>query len=326
MPKSPFYSVILPAYNAAAIMQPAVTSVYDQQMATQDFELIIVNDGSTDNTQSEAERIASNHPNARVISQPNKGLGGARNTGIAASQGEYLVFLDADDWLLPGFLSAFRAQLNGQDIAEFGARLVTQTSTKREFVFPDTQTQTGPAYILAQPSINSACNKIYRRDFLQSSNLEFRERIYGEDIEFNTRAFFVARNVTSHSQVGAAFFQSPVSITRGNDDAKTAKYLSDMFNTLERLSQMYRTREDLTQVQRDYWKFRLSTVSTNIFIFAFKKRKSFRWMQEQRSRLKAAGDYYLDTRLNVRSRDLFRQIVHAHPIALQFLTFVRSIL
>jgi glycosyltransferase involved in cell wall biosynthesis len=93
-------SVIVPAFNAAWCVRRAVDSVLTQSF--RGFELIVVDDGSTDDT---AAILAGYGDALRVVSKPNGGLSSARNAGIAAAQGKYVAFLDADDWWLPGKLA-----------------------------------------------------------------------------------------------------------------------------------------------------------------------------------------------------------------------------
>lgn len=96
---APVVSVVIPAFNAARCVRKAIDSVLAQDY--RDFELIVVDDGSTDET---AAVLAAYGKTIRVIHQANGGLSNARNTGIRESQGEFVAFLDADDWWLPGKL------------------------------------------------------------------------------------------------------------------------------------------------------------------------------------------------------------------------------
>lgn len=91
----PLVSVIIPCYNHGRYLQEALDSVYRQSYKK--VEIIVVDDGSSDNT----KEVARNNENVTYIYQTNKGLSAARNTGIRNSSGEFLLFLDADDWLLP---------------------------------------------------------------------------------------------------------------------------------------------------------------------------------------------------------------------------------
>src|SRR5919112_6190031 len=96
----PLVTVVIPCYNQAHFLGEAIESVLSQSY--RNFEIIVVDDGSTDET----SEVASRYEEVRLIRQENRGLSGARNTGIRDSQGEFLVFLDADDKLLPGALEA----------------------------------------------------------------------------------------------------------------------------------------------------------------------------------------------------------------------------
>lgn len=95
MSASPAISVIIPAYNVAPYIEEAVRSVLSQSLSN--IEIIIINDGSTDTTYSVITRLAAHNSRIRVISHENRGVGRARNEGIAAATGEYIAFLDPDD-------------------------------------------------------------------------------------------------------------------------------------------------------------------------------------------------------------------------------------
>src|SRR5690242_10600305 len=92
-------SIVIPAYNAAKTLAEAVASLQAQTFEA--WEAIVVDDGSTDDTLSIANRLAVAEQRLRVISQSNHGVSAARNAGIDSARAEWLLFLDADDWLLP---------------------------------------------------------------------------------------------------------------------------------------------------------------------------------------------------------------------------------
>jgi glycosyltransferase involved in cell wall biosynthesis len=108
----PLVSVIIPAYNAARTLETTVQSVYGQSL--QDFEIVIVDDGSKDNTLEVARRIAASDSRIKVVAQSNSGAAAARNAGIKAATGEYVAFLDADDLWLPQKLERQIALLNSE--------------------------------------------------------------------------------------------------------------------------------------------------------------------------------------------------------------------
>ncbi len=96
------FSVIIPLYNKVPYVAEAVGSVLSQTFT--DYELVIVDDGSTDQSAEVARQMIGTHANCRLISQANGGVSVARNNGVAVSNGEFLCFLDADDWWEPTFL------------------------------------------------------------------------------------------------------------------------------------------------------------------------------------------------------------------------------
>jgi glycosyltransferase involved in cell wall biosynthesis len=98
----PSFSVVVPAFNAASTVTSTVTSVLRQ--TRNDFEVVVVDDGSSDDTAARVEEIRGGDARVRLIRQPNAGVAEARNAGIAASAGRYVTFLDSDDILLPRYL------------------------------------------------------------------------------------------------------------------------------------------------------------------------------------------------------------------------------
>lgn len=101
----PFFSVVIPVYNKASTLARTLRSVFAQTY--RDYEVVIVDDGSTDESLKVVESIAQEHDNIKVISQTNAGVSAARNRGIQESCGEWIAFLDADDIWLPGILQEF---------------------------------------------------------------------------------------------------------------------------------------------------------------------------------------------------------------------------
>ena len=93
-------SIVIPVYNAEMYISDCLESIFRQGLSNDDFEVIIINDGSTDNSMKAIADIAERHPNIRVTTQPNSGTSVARNHGIAQTTGTYVMFVDADDLLI----------------------------------------------------------------------------------------------------------------------------------------------------------------------------------------------------------------------------------
>jgi len=111
-------SIITPAYDVAGFVGDAVASARAQ--SHRDWEMVVVDDGSRDGTAREAGRAAEGDPRVTVLRQANAGVSAARNAGIAATTGDALLFLDADDWLAPDALARLAAALGGPAVAAYG--------------------------------------------------------------------------------------------------------------------------------------------------------------------------------------------------------------
>ena len=106
----PRFSIIVPVYNVQNYLAACVKSVAEQA-GERDWECILVDDGSTDLSGQLCDALAAEIPGLRVIHRENGGLAAARNTGLQAAQGDWLLFLDSDDAMAPGLLEALRAAL-----------------------------------------------------------------------------------------------------------------------------------------------------------------------------------------------------------------------
>ena len=111
---APFFSIIVPCYNQGHFLNKAVESVISQGF--QDWELWIINDGSTDQTGQIAQKLSASDARIEVITQANLGLSAARNSGIEVATGRILHFLDADDWMLPGCLEKVVEKFNNPKV------------------------------------------------------------------------------------------------------------------------------------------------------------------------------------------------------------------
>ena len=106
-------SVIIPVYNAERYLPTCIESLLVQTMP--DFELLLINDGSTDNSKAVCDRYAAQDRRIRVFDSPNRGVSAARNLGLDQARGEFVVFVDSDDWVVPEHLQQFTESGIGED-------------------------------------------------------------------------------------------------------------------------------------------------------------------------------------------------------------------
>ena len=101
-------SIIVPVYNVEGYIEKCLSSLVTQDILMNDYEIIVINDGSTDNSLTFVEKFANGFSCIKVYSQHNQGLGSARNTGIRHSTGHYLMFVDGDDFVEPNLGSVIK--------------------------------------------------------------------------------------------------------------------------------------------------------------------------------------------------------------------------
>ena len=203
-------SIIIPVYNVQNYVEKCIRSCEQQDISHSEYEVIIVNDGSTDNSLCIVESIASQYSNIRIISQTNQGLSVARNVGMQHAIGEYVWFIDSDDWIEPGCLKRICRQLNSDlDILQLKYRLVYDDATKNvEGLFTKFEgVLSGKEIILKGGLYVPAPFAIYRLDFLKKKNLSFVPNIIHEDFEFKPRVTYLAEKISSDSSVSYNYLQ-----------------------------------------------------------------------------------------------------------------------
>lgn len=228
------FSVVVPVYNVEAYLDDCLRSLQTQDYS--DYEVICVNDGSTDGSRRILTAWEKRLPQMRVIDRTNGGLSAARNTGLAAAQGEYVVFVDSDDWVEPSMLPLLAREACGEDMLCFACRRTDNNATD---TLP-TEQATGWNYYnrhaLEHRIVPFVCvwQRCYRRQFLEDNNLHFCEGILHEDNEFTPRVCFRAKSVKVIPDVLYNYRVRPGSImtTRG---LKSKECLITIGNNLAKL-------------------------------------------------------------------------------------------
>lgn len=248
------FSIIIPVYNVERYLRECLDSVSDQTFS--DWEAICVNDGSTDGSATILEDYASKDGRFKIVAQPNRGLSAARNTGMDAAKGEYILFLDSDDWLKSNALETLAQSLNDEDMLCFsGRRFFEETNSfNPSDVLPEKTYDSGMDYYndnaLLPRDFAFVCVvlRTYKRSFLIENNLRFKEGIFHEDNLFTPLACYYATNVRV---VNACLYNYRVranSITTTED----LKRLDDLMETANELAAFFVAKQgfDKTVVYR----------------------------------------------------------------------------
>lgn len=200
-----FLSVIIPVYNVESYLKDCINSILYQKL--NDIEIILINDGSTDNSGKICDFFSEKHDNIKVIHQSNDGLSSARNIGINFSQGDFIMFLDSDDWW------------NGNVDMKAILKKIKNDETTEMFLLSSLDYIEGKGFFrrkehyrldnIRTDSVNNYYNdllsngnlevhagtKIFKRCFLLNNNLYFKRGLVGEDNEWMIRVLRVLKKV-----------------------------------------------------------------------------------------------------------------------------------
>lgn len=230
------FSVVIPVYNVKDYLEKCIDSVLAQVL--DETEIILVDDGSTDGESGLiCDRYASRYSEIiHVIHQDNGGLGAARNTGIEHASGEYLLFLDSDDYLLPGLLKRMRELLSQSpcDIIDFGFVIdqdgkLKETHAGEIGVSEPFTLREHPEMLLVLPA---AWRRLYSRDLFIRSGIRYPSRVWYEDIRTTLKLYAEAQSIVSIPEPYYAYVVREGSITRNKNVSRNAEIL-DAFEDLK---------------------------------------------------------------------------------------------
>lgn len=278
-------SIVVPVYNVEQYIEECIESLINQSL--KEIEIIIVNDGTKDNSIEVIKRFKDNR--ILIIEQENSGLSAARNTGLMHAKGEYVCFVDSDDFILSN--KAYKEMYNiakecnccmvvGN--AEFYYDKLNTKVMNKSLELKNEKTLSSTNYLIESIKQNNIFVPVwlymYKREFLISNALVFKQGIYHEDEEFSPRVILKSKIVGVYNKCFYAYRQRPNSIiSSSNIEQKT----NDIFNTcleLEILADGIRNL-NLRKLFKNYisalamqqiLNFKLTNIESNIKIFIFR--------------------------------------------------------
>ncbi|MCS4488040.1 glycosyltransferase family 2 protein [Streptococcus sciuri] len=202
--KKPVISIVIPVYNAQKYIAKCIDSILEQDFT--DFELLLLNDGSTDDSLSILNHYARIDERVKVVDKTNEGAAKTRNKGIKQAKGTYITFIDSDDYVDSDYLRQLYTaiSLENLDIVIAGFRRVDDEKVLSETVLGNTEWS---KYMLMTP-----WGRLFRRDFLIDNCLHFIDYTM-EDLYFNSVALSKTTKVKTISYVGYNYYLNPLSIT-----------------------------------------------------------------------------------------------------------------
>ena len=191
-------SIIIPCYNVERYVEKCINSICEQTY--KELEIIPVNDGSKDNTLEILQTLAAKDTRINIVNKDNTGVSAARNSGLEAANGDYVVFVDGDDYLAPDYVE-YMMKLARTANADFCMSKNCFIQEKEPQVAADKIQVLSPAQataLLISPRVIVGCwNKMFKRSFIEKFRLSFSTTLfYGEGLNFITRASQFANSVT----------------------------------------------------------------------------------------------------------------------------------
>lgn len=235
-----FFDIIIPVYNVKNYLEECLRSVLQQSF--RDFQVILVDDGSTDGSGALCDGFAAQDNRVRVVHKTNGGASSARNLGLAEARGEYILFLDADDYLLsPAVLESLAQRLTRTKADVLIYDSVKEKDGKQEapyFAHPDMPSQLSAQqsrdYVVKE-DLWTACpwNKVVKSDLYEGDGLRFREGITSEDIDWCLRLAMAVKRFDYIDLCAVSYRQWEGSVTGTATVEKTRCLLENIRYCLE---------------------------------------------------------------------------------------------
>ena len=223
----PKFSIIVPVYNVENYIKKCLDSIFEQTY--KDYEVIVVNDGTKDNSMD----IVNNYK-VKIVTQKNQGLSAARNHGVEKAKGEYLIFLDSDDyWEKDLLLNLSKSLNNNPDVVRFQVKEVYENSDKevehKEQAFEGLDGVTAFNKIVKYHYVENAWCYAIKRSYYLKEKFTFKKGTIHEDYGLIPLVIIKAQIVNSISYIGYNYLQRQGSIMSTKNYEKTLKKVSDMY-------------------------------------------------------------------------------------------------
>lgn len=318
-------SLIIPVYKVERYIAECLNSIFCQLNGRNEVEIIIVNDGTPDNSMVIIDEITRDKTNVRIINQANQGLSVARNTGLQYATGEYVWFIDSDDWLLPNAINdVLTCIAKHPDVSVFSTileRHVEKQNKVEQEYFPSKLNLTGKEYLQLRYKQGASQRFIFKKSFLTGHNLSFYPGILHEDGLFGYQMLYRAERII--------ILETPVYAYRIRGEGSIMSSISmrtpkDMLFIHQQLIRF--CKEEVAEEDK-LW-YRLKIFSILVDLFQFSKPLAFdlsfkRFFKENRSYFNEEIGFVLQHKRDVNKRLCREAFMLKHiPLSLMKLKYI----
>lgn len=249
---NPLISVIIPVYNTERYLAYCLDSVINQTY--QNLQIILVNDGSTDNSLQIAQQYADRDRRIRILNQENQGVSAARNLGISRAKGEYIGFVDSDDWIAPdlyqhlfSLIHLYNADISEAEIIRTANEGIRKTPEETQINIYTQQEYLKRFFkIQSQETVYYAYNKLYQRNVL--INDQFPSYKVGEDVVSTFRAALRSGRIVSSNAPLYYYRQGSGITSRFNEHYYQLIHVwDDVYNLAKQASGQYQEWADINR-------------------------------------------------------------------------------
>lgn len=272
-------SIIIPVYNAQNSISRCLNSILNNSF--NDVEIIAINDGSSDDSWKILQEYEKNNSGKiRIFNQENQGVAITRNRGIGYAEGEFIMFIDNDDYVDKDYIASFVSKIEdfGSDIVIGGYR---RTDGKKTLFEIKLQNVSWSKYMIMAPWA-----KIYRRKFLLEKKLEFLNNNIGEDVYFNLQVINLTNKIKIINYCGYNWFFNKKSVSNSSqremkNELNIIFLLDSCWNKLKKIGVSDKEDVEFYFLRYVIWYLLFSGKKSSYFELCREFKKTFKWLKEK---------------------------------------------
>lgn len=296
-------TIVIPVYNVEDYLSKCIDSCLNQNVSFEDYEVLIINDGSTDKSAQIAQDYASTYPNISFIDQENNGLSYTRNKGIQLAKGEYVWFVDSDDWIEKNiFQELLQETSKHPDIIAIPLKF--QGLRNDAYDLLDFKKITGREFLKADKFPMGAQFYVFNREFLLKNNIKFVGGIYHEDCLFTPEALYKATEIIRFPRIAYYYY------LRNNGSITSTPSLKRANDCIFITQQLFLTGDQNETLRNTFYDLGMQSLNAGIRIIS----KYFpEKISEIKSNLKRLKNHFKINRFNKRNYKIEASILRFCP-------------
>jgi glycosyltransferase involved in cell wall biosynthesis len=317
-------SYIIPVYNAEKFLNKCVHSILDQPQDKDNFEIILVNDGSKDSSHEICIELEQRYPQIRYFKKSNAGPGHTRNYGLEKAGGKYIWFIDADDYLEEGVVGRMLPELGEQlDVYIFGYRALDLEGNETRRSIIKTENLKVDALLNKGHYINMVWCKLIKKSVLDTHQIRFREDIRGpEDFHLSFRLLSVVNQIQTLNLIAYNYIENPASLMNTRSDEHMQKLADDSITAVNDLRPLVAAMDPDRQVAFGAW---LANFVYGLLLSFVRFKYSKIYVSRALDQLAAKQNYPLTLGSSNWKRRIFTSMSNIRPVFLSIIALKRMI-